>query len=173
MECPSCRAEVREGSKFCNQCGAALPPRCPSCGHLNAQNAKFCSECGVKLVAVGLPAPPPIAPATTAFSALASSAERRQLTVLFCDLVGSTVLSRQLDPEDLREVVRGYQQTSVAVIERFGGHIAQYLGDGLLVYFGYPIAHEDDAARAVRAGLAIITAIQEKVPSPLVGEGQG
>src|SRR5499426_2697951 len=80
-------------------------------------------------------------------------AERRQLTVLFCDLVGSTALSAQLDPEDLREVMRAYQDTCTKVIARYDGHIAQYLGDGLLVYFGYPQAHEDDAQRAVRAGL--------------------
>jgi len=109
----------------------------------------------------------------------AREAERRQLTVMFCDLVGSTALSEQLDPEELREVVRAYQQTCAAVIGRFAGHIAQYLGDGLLVYFGYPVAHEDDAARAVRAGLGIISALQHslsaghEVPSPLAGEGQG
>ena len=79
-------------------------------------------------------------------------AERRQLTVLFCDLVDSTRLASQLDPEDLREVVRAYQQTCARVIARYEGYIAQYLGDGLLVYFGYPQAHEDDAQRAVRAG---------------------
>jgi len=95
--------------------------------------------------------PQPLAPNTQHLEA-----ERRQLTVMFCDLVGSTALAEQLDPEELREVVRAYQQTSAAVIERFDGHIAQYLGDGLLVYFGYPTAHEDDAVRAVRAGLAIV-----------------
>jgi TOMM system kinase/cyclase fusion protein len=88
-----------------------------------------------------------------------SGAERRQLTVLFCDLVDSTVLSRQLDPEDLRAVVRAYQDTCARVIARYDGHIAQYLGDGLLVYFGYPQAHEDDAQRAVRAGLGMIEAM--------------
>src|SRR5712692_1865754 len=81
-------------------------------------------------------------------------AERRQLTVMFCDLVGSTALSTQLDPEELREVVRAYQETCTGVIRRFDGHLAKYLGDGLLVYFGYPRAHEDDAQRAVRAGLS-------------------
>jgi class 3 adenylate cyclase/predicted ATPase len=86
-------------------------------------------------------------------------AERRQLTVLFCDLVGSTTLSRQLDPEDYRAAVRAYQAACAPVIRRFDGHIAQYLGDGLLVYFGYPLAHEDDAQRAVRAGLAMVEAI--------------
>jgi hypothetical protein len=74
-----------------------------------------------------------------------SDAERRQLTVMFCDLVGSTPLSEQLDPEDLREVVRAYQQTCAEVVQRFDGHIAQLLGDALLVYFGWPQAHEDDA----------------------------
>ncbi len=88
-----------------------------------------------------------------------AEAERRQLTVLFCDLVDSTVLASQLDPEELRDVVRAYQDTCAKVIARFEGHIAQYLGDGLLVYFGYPLAHEDDAQRAVRAGLGIIEAL--------------
>ena len=95
------------------------------------------------------------------------AAERRQLTVMFCDLVGSTRMSGQLDPEELRDVVREYQQACTEVIRRHEGYIAQHLGDGLLVYFGYPIAHEDDAARAVRAGLDIIQALsrQEKRPS--------
>ena len=88
-------------------------------------------------------------------------AERRQLTVLFCDLVDSTALSGQLDPEEWREVVRAYQETCAKVIARFEGHIAQYLGDGLLVYFGWPQAHEDDAPRAVRAGLGMVEALSQ------------
>src|SRR6266852_7889715 len=79
---------------------------------------------------------------------------------MFCDLVGSTALSEQLDPEELREVVRAYQATCTGVIRRYDGHIAQHLGDGLLVYFGYPAAHEDDAPRAVRAGLDVVAALQ-------------
>ena len=86
--------------------------------------------------------------------------ERRQLTVLFCDLVGSTALARRFDPEDLRELIGSYHAACASAIEPYAGHIAQYLGDGVLVYFGYPNAHEDDAARAVRAGLAILDAIQ-------------
>src|SRR5215467_2489186 len=86
-------------------------------------------------------------------------AERRQLTVMFCDLVDSTKLSSQLDPEEYREVVRAYQLACTEVIQRYDGHIAQLLGDGLLVYFGYPQAHEDDAQRAVRAGLGILAAM--------------
>src|SRR5215470_14172327 len=86
-------------------------------------------------------------------------AERRQLTVMFCDLVDSTKLSSQLDPEDYRDMVRAYQTSCTEVIQRFDGHIAQLLGDGLLVYFGYPVAHEDDPLRAVRTGLGIVEAI--------------
>src|SRR5262249_15735193 len=86
-------------------------------------------------------------------------AERRQLTVMFCDLVDSTRLSSQLDPEDWRDVVRAYQRVCTDVIQRYEGHIAQLLGDGLLVYFGYPQAHEDDAHRAVRTGLGILNAL--------------
>jgi class 3 adenylate cyclase/predicted ATPase len=89
----------------------------------------------------------------------APEAERRQLTVLFCDLVGSTQLSGQLDPEDLRALVHAYQATAAEVIQQYAGHIAQYLGDGLLVYFGYPTAHEDEARRAVHTGLGIVEAI--------------
>ena len=89
----------------------------------------------------------------------APEAERRRLTVLFCDLVDSTPLAGHLDPEDLREVVRAYHQTCAAVIHQYDGYIAQYLGDGVLVYFGYPLAHEDDAQRAVRTGLGILRAM--------------
>src|SRR6516225_6267636 len=87
------------------------------------------------------------------------SAERRQLTVMFCDLVGSTALSSQLDPEDLREVIAAYHRAVAKAVSGFDGFVAKYMGDGVLVYFGYPRAHEDDAERAVRAGLALIDAV--------------
>src|SRR5713101_276204 len=110
--------------------------------------------------------PPPATSDVPSIQVLPSStappspdAERRQLTVMFCDLVDSTPLASQLDPEDWREVVRAYQETAAAVIQRFDGHIAQYLGDGLLVYLGYPQAHEDDARRAVRTGLGMVEAM--------------
>ena len=100
------------------------------------------------------------------------TAERRQLTVMFCDMVGFTVLSERLDPEELRELIRAYQDTCAEVVGRLEGHIAQYLGDGLLVYFGYPRAHEDDAQRAVRAGLEIVTALRTRGLSPVRGNEQ-
>jgi class 3 adenylate cyclase/predicted ATPase len=88
-----------------------------------------------------------------------ASAERRQLTVMFCDLVGSTALSARLDPEDLREVIAAYRRAVAEVVGRFDGFVAKYMGDGVLVYFGYPRAHEDDAERAVRAGLGVIDSV--------------
>jgi class 3 adenylate cyclase len=103
--------------------------------------------------AAPLPAPEP------AREAPVSLAERRQLTVMFCDLVGSTALSARLDPEDLRAVIGAYQRCCAAVIERSGGFVAKYMGDGVLAYFGYPLADEHDAERAVRAGLALVVAV--------------
>ena len=89
------------------------------------------------------------------------SAERRQLTVMFVDLVGSTALSARLDPEDMREVLRGYQNAVAGEIARFEGYVAKFMGDGVLAYFGWPRAHEDEAERAVRAGLAIVAAVAQ------------
>jgi class 3 adenylate cyclase len=86
--------------------------------------------------------------------------EYRQLTVMFCDLVSSTALSEQLDPEELHEVMTAYRAVCARVIDRFDGFLAKYLGDGLLVYFGYPLAHEDDAQRSVRASLGIVQELQ-------------
>ena len=170
MRCPSCGFENPEGMKFCGQCASSLSPHCPHCGFENPPGFVFCGQCAAPLTEQ---TPTPTSPQTESQRDKqedqaaqvgplspgrgAPEAERRQLTVMFCDLVGSTPLSEQLDPEELHEVVRQYQEGCAAVIQRFEGHIAQYLGDGLLVYFGYPVAHEDDAQRAVRAGLGILT----------------
>ena len=86
-------------------------------------------------------------------------AERRQVTVMFSDLVGSTALSGRMDPEDLREVISAYQRCVAETVQRFGGFVAKFMGDGVLIYFGYPQAHEDDAERAVRAGLELVAAV--------------
>lgn len=88
-------------------------------------------------------------------------AERRQVTVMFSDLVGSTALSARMDPEDLREVISAYQNCVAETVRRFGGFVAKYMGDGVLVYFGYPQAHEDDAERAVRAGVELVAAVSK------------
>src|ERR1700752_2355529 len=97
-----------------------------------------------------------------------SHAERRQVTVMFSDLVGSTALSARMDPEDLREVIGAYQKCVAETVRPFGGFVARYVGDGVLVYFGYPRAHEDDAERAVRAGLELVAAVGHlKTHAPL------
>jgi len=155
MECLRCKASVAAGSKFCEQCGEPLPQACPACGHGNSSQAKFCAECGTALSARQSVRPDPrpraVAPAVIA--------ERRQVTIMFCDMVGSSALSTRLDPEEQREVVSTFQSCCAGEIKRLGGLVAQYLGDGVLAYFGHPAAHEDDAERAVRAGLAILDAV--------------
>src|SRR5438128_3533131 len=156
MNCPSCRRANLAEARFCLHCGTRLPRVCLQCQSVLPPEARFCMHCGHALVAVSYPLSPP---ASVSTQPVEHEAERRQLTVLFCDLVGWTALAGQLDPEDWREVVRAYQTACAEVIWRFEGHIAQYLGDGLLVYFGYPQAHEDDALRAVRAGLGMVEAM--------------
>ncbi len=154
MRCSQCERENPAAAAFCGACGASLDARCPICGTANPPTNRFCLRCGRGLAAAAAsPGPSP--------RAQTSEAERRQLTVMFCDLVGSTELSQKLDPEDLREVLRVYQDTCAEVIRRFDGHVAQTLGDGLMVYFGYPRAHEDDAQRAIRAGLEIVETIRD------------
>jgi class 3 adenylate cyclase len=120
---------------------------CPDCGHRNAREAAVCGGCGKPLG-----------------SAVALAAERRQLTVYFSDIVESTTLSEKLDPEDLRELYARYQSICAEVLQKYEGHIAQYLGDGVLAYFGYPSAHEDDAARAVRSALEILARVSGAGP---------
>jgi class 3 adenylate cyclase/tetratricopeptide (TPR) repeat protein len=172
MRCSSCSFDNPEEMNFCGECGAPLQLRCRQCGAENPPRSESCGACGTPLTerpralratATDEPgnsreARTPRAPRPAA-TRQRPEAERRQLTVLFCDLVDSTPIATRLDPEELREVIRAYHAVSVQVIERFDGHIAQYLGDGLLIYFGYPRAHEDDAQRAVRAGLGIIEAL--------------
>jgi class 3 adenylate cyclase/predicted ATPase len=150
--------------KFCGECGSALQNLCAQCGFDNPARFKFCGACGTPLTGQTLTPSPPQEQSTSQAAISAPGphppeAERRQLTVLFCDLVDSTKLASQLDPEDWRDVVRAYQRVCTDVIQRYDGHIAQLLGDGLLIYFGYPHAHEDDAQRAVRTGLGIHNAM--------------
>jgi class 3 adenylate cyclase/predicted ATPase len=169
MECPSCGAANLDGKKFCGDCGTPLPVRCGACGTANPPGKKFCGDCGATLANRASAAPAEALPV--------SSAERRQLTVLFCDLVGSTALGSRLDPEDLREIIGAYQRSVAGTVAHFGGFVAKYMGDGVLVYFGYPQAHEDDAERAVRAGLALVDAVVRlQASEPLrvrVGIGTG
>lgn len=158
MSCPSCGAETKAGNRFCINCGAPLARTCDVCGAVNEPSARFCGRCGmglardVRVDALGTENPLGLEPSQQV-------AERRHLTVMFCDMAGSTALSTRLDPEDLSEVIRGFQDACVQAIRRFDGFIARFMGDGVLAYFGYPRAHEDDAERAVRAGLAVVHVI--------------
>ena len=154
MRCPSCMAENVATRRFCAECGKPLPLPCSACGFENEPTAKFCGGCGKPVGEITTQAA-----ATTPPPPRSDRAERRQLTVLFCDLVGSTALASRLDPEDLREVIGAYHKCVAETIGRFDGFVAKYMGDGVLACFGYPRAHEDDAERAVRAGLGLIDAI--------------
>jgi class 3 adenylate cyclase len=153
MECPRCHAENPPEAMGCSQCGQRFAHRCAACGHDSHPGARFCAQCGARLGPIFSPKRKgPVDGAT-------DKAERRQLTVMFCDLVGSTALSERLDPEDLLEIVRRYQSVAAEVVGRYEGTVAQHLGDGILAYFGYPEAHEDDPRRAVMSGLDIVKAL--------------
>ncbi|MCK1641784.1 AAA family ATPase [Bradyrhizobium sp. 157] len=151
MQCTNCAAEVSEQSKFCGQCGAAVVRRCLACGAANPALNKFCRDCGTKLREDS--------PAVVPMARDSRPIERRQLTVLFCDLVGSTELSARLDPEDFSAIIADYRRCITETVARFDGFVARHHGDGAIVCFGYPQAHEDDAERAVQASLSLVQAI--------------
>ncbi len=166
MQCEQCGFENPKGMKFCGQCAASLNRSCPNCGSNNPANFEFCGQCGHNLATIQSAnnVNPEVEDKNKPDSLKTSrqeDAERRQLTVLFCDIVGSSALSANIDPEDLRDIMRDYRATCNEVVARYDGHVAQHLGDGILVYFGYPHAHEDDARRAVHAALEIIERITQ------------
>ncbi len=136
---------------------------CANCGFLNP-SFKFCGECGTPLGAAARPRELPTPDPITIEQALPHGAERRQLTVLFCDIVDSTAFTEKLDPEELRNLLEIYRTCIMEVVLAQNGHIARYFGDGILVYFGYPTAHEDTAHRSVRAALGIVAAIETLNP---------
>jgi class 3 adenylate cyclase/tetratricopeptide (TPR) repeat protein len=150
LRCPACGEASHERARFCTACGTPLPVRCPDCNEVNPRGARFCAQCGTRLP-----------DASEALAKAAPAAERRQLSVMFCDLVDSTPLSGRLDPEDLAEVIRTYQSRVAGAIALFGGYIARYVGDGILSYFGWPEGGEGDPERAVRAALAVVAAVAE------------
>ena len=170
MRCANCGSDNPDGLKFCNQCGTAFNSRCSQCGFDNAPGARFCGQCGAPLTdgaQVRAASRPPVQAAEQRENRSQSrSGERRHLTVLFCDLVGSTELAARLDPEEWQETVAAYHRAAAEAITRYGGHVAKYLGDGVMAYFGYPEAHDNDAERAAHAGLAILEAIARLNEAP-------
>lgn len=181
MKCPQCQFESPPGFKFCGQCGTKLSPVCASCGTENPPGFKFCGECGHALGALApappapaAPQPPPAAgpvrqsytPPYLAEQVLqtrgALEGERKQVTVLFCDLVGSTSLAERLGPEIMHLLLNRFFELALGEVHRYEGTINQFLGDGFMALFGAPIAHEDHARRAVLAALGLQKAIRDQ-----------
>jgi class 3 adenylate cyclase len=171
MKCSNCSFENAADAKFCENCGQAFARACPNCGNAISAHAKFCKTCGFNLAGGAAPRSDSLdalrktAPQNIANKILAererTEGERKLVTALFTDIVGSTSLAEQMDPEDLREIVSGAHRCVSAAVYRYEGTIAQLLGDGVLAFFGAPIAHEDDAERAIRAAREILDAIQK------------
>jgi class 3 adenylate cyclase len=178
MKCPNCSFENAADAKFCENCGQPLERVCPNCGKPVSPNAKFCKNCGFNLAGADATAAPAALTRTESLDALRRAApqdvaskilaerermegERKLVTALFTDIVGSTALAEQMDPEDWREIVSGAHRCVSEAVYRYEGTIAQLLGDGVLAFFGAPLAHEDDAERAIRAALDILTSVEQ------------
>jgi predicted ATPase/class 3 adenylate cyclase len=156
MSCPACGSANEAGRKFCGECGSSLARACPSCGTQNALGVKFCGECGAPLSEAAATSPAAIA---------APAAERRLVSVLFADLVGFTTASEGRDPEETRELLSRYFDTARAIVERYGGTVEKFIGDAVMAVWGTPVATEDDAERAVRAGLDLVAAVPDLDPA--------
>ena len=174
MICSSCGSANEAGRKFCGECGTRLVPGCPSCGAQNAPGTKFCGECGAPLAGAvaaatllraGEPLPaagtPPGAVAASASPEAGLATERRLVSVLFADLVGFTALAASRDAEAVRELLTRYFETSRQTIERYGGTVEKFIGDAVMAVWGAPVAQEDDAERAVRAGMELVLNVRD------------
>jgi len=168
MPCANCGLENPPGAKFCLECGSPLGRTCPTCATALPAQAKFCLECGTTLTPVGQPtpaAPPPArfaAPSPQANSSSEPSgagSELRHVSVLFCDLVGFTPFAEKRDPEEVRELLSGYFELARSIVGRYGGVVEKFIGDAVMAVWGAPVAKEDDAERAVRAGLELVSAV--------------
>ena len=167
MICSRCGTANSAGRKFCLECGTSFAAACPSCGTANEPGAKFCGECGAVLGATASSATAFAAAAVDASvarpatpSTQAPTAERRLVSVLFADLVGFTALASDRDPEAVRELLGRYFETAREIVERYGGVVEKFIGDAVMAVWGTPVAHEDDAERAVRAALDLVTAVR-------------
>jgi class 3 adenylate cyclase len=155
MLCEACGTANPAGNRFCDQCGAPLTSSCPACGEPNRGDARFCGACGSAL------APPGHADETpTSGAREGPAAERRLVTVLFVDLVGFTAFASGRDPEHVRELQQGYFERAAASVAHHGGTVEKYIGDAVMAVWGTPVAHEDDAKRAVRAALEVVRAVE-------------
>jgi class 3 adenylate cyclase len=155
LVCSNCGTENEAGRKFCKECAARLAAVCPACGAANGADAKFCGECAASLAAA-----PSASPRSTPAPTPAPVAERRVVSILFTDLVGFTTLAEGRDAEDTRELLSRYFDLATEVIGRYGGVVEKFIGDAVMAVWGAPVAHEDDAERAVRAGLELVDAVK-------------
>ena len=158
MTCPTCRAEQPDGARFCNQCGSALQLSCASCGTSLPAGSRFCNVCGTPVpgtgeVQVTAPGGDP--------AEVVRGAQRRVTSVLFCDLVGFTALSESRDHEETRELLSQYFEDAHRIVDRYGGTVEKFIGDAVMAVWGVPTAHEDDAERAVRAGLELVSRVAD------------
>lgn len=170
MRCRTCNADNPSAGQFCTQCGTALFVACQRCGLANPVRNNFCGECGARLERDGTQQPwlETLASANGLAKgpeAVLAGSERRHLTVLFCDIVGSSKLAKALDPEDLSDITRRYYERCGDAIRKYEGVVASFLGDGIMALFGYPRAHEDEAERAIHAALSIIDVIKSAQPT--------
>ena len=174
--CSDCGFANPDGARFCAGCGKKQETLCPGCGIATDDAWAFCPSCGAGLKDKGAAAPEPPAPEPVAAppepqpappqATSSIDAERRQVTAVFCDMIGSAAMSEALELEDYRAMILKFQEVIIAQVERFSGTVAQFHGDGLVAYFGYPTAHEDAPERAVNASLACLAAIKDlKTPS--------
>jgi class 3 adenylate cyclase/tetratricopeptide (TPR) repeat protein len=154
LVCSNCGTENRAGRKFCLQCGSPLAISCPNCGAVNEAESRFCGECGTSFETKPSEPGPEEVPESDA-----GGAERRLVSVLFADLVGFTAQSEHRDPEEVRELLSAYFETARELIGRYGGSVEKFIGDAVMAVWGAPVAHEDDAERAVRAGLDLVAAV--------------
>jgi class 3 adenylate cyclase/tetratricopeptide (TPR) repeat protein len=166
MACLSCGAETRPNQKFCSECGLSLARACPSCGTAYEGSPKFCAECGTPFAASAPPAsasaalqPVHSAAALPIDAAAGTTAERKLVSVLFADLVGFTTLAENRDAEAVREQLTEYFAIAQEIIGRYGGTVEKFIGDAVMAVWGTPVSHEDDAERAVRAALDLVTAV--------------
>ena len=161
VNCPACGTANEPGRKFCGECGTRLSAACPACGTMNAPGTKFCGECGTGLTDAAAPAGAagPGSPAGAPNPSSSGASERRLVSVMFADLVGSTTLAEDRDPEESRELLSRYFETASETIANYGGTIEKFIGDAVMAVWGVPTAHEDDAERAVRAALELVTAV--------------
>jgi class 3 adenylate cyclase/tetratricopeptide (TPR) repeat protein len=162
MRCPRCTADNLAGMKFCGQCGAPLGIPCPSCGSGNPPEHRFCGHCGTPLYRTGLQetaARGSFIPKPAAGPGTALPGEMKQVTVLFCDIVGSTPLTERLGAEAMRDLVSSFLAASLAEVDRYGGTAPQFTGDGFMALFGAPVTQEDHVQRALLAALAIQRAL--------------